>query len=206
MRKLLLLVIFSFLLGSTAYAGTPKWRLMVVFNEVDVGGHTRARDSYELVWTRSDGQQSQLIKKYKDEKKASNQGTKNKFFTQSISTSGSRYAVIFEYQYMKPMRKGAAKSIKGLKLKRGKYVGGIQRSFTQSKSAEKYTDIKVVEIVDMQSAVSYLNNVKNSANPYFGRIPRAVPGSACGADLWSESCKKSQKGPFRKAKAIGVRG
>lgn len=206
MRFFLAVLLFTALTFQNAIAAEPNWTLVVVFNEVDVGGHTRARDSYDLVWVQKGSQFKTLLGQLKDAKRAANQGTKNKFYTQSKSTSGSPYAVIFEYSVMKPMRKGPDKPAKGLALKSGKHVGQIQSSFRHSDSAKKYSGIKIVEVIDMSAAKAFLNNPRNKANPYIGRIPASVKGSPCVADLWSKSCKEFQDSHVNDPSAIGVRG
>jgi hypothetical protein len=200
------LLVTATMIFQNGIAAEPNWKLVVVFNEVDVGGHTRARESNDRVWIQKGPQFKTLLGQLKDAKREANQGTKNKFFTQSKSTSGSPYSVIFEYRVMKTMRKGPDKVVKGLTLKSGKYVGQIQSSFRNSDSAKKYSGIKIVEIIDMSAAKAFLNNPRNKANPYIGRIPAPVKASPCAADLWSKACKEFQNSRVTDPSAIGVRG
>jgi hypothetical protein len=206
MRLFFAVLLFTALTFQNANAAEPNWTLVVVFNEVDFGGILRARESYDLVWIQKGSQFKTLLGQLKDAKRAANQGTKNKFYTQSKSTSGSPYALIFEYSVMMGMWKGPDKAAKGLALKTGKHVGEIQSSFRHSKSAKKYSEIKIVEIINMSAAKAFLNNPKNKANPYIGRIPTPVKESPCVADLWSKSCKEFQDSLVNDPSGSGVRG
>ena len=203
--KIATFMLLASFLGNTVNADTPNWKLYVVFTENDVGGHNRQKGSYELVWIRDDESKTAVVKKMKDAKRASLEGTKSKFTTGVASTSSKGFAVIFEYTHTVDRRAGSGTlDVKSMKLKKGKHVGEIKAHWNASSDTEKYLKSSIIRIIDLKAAKVFLNNSANTLNPYLGPIPTPLKKTPCEADLFSKACQEHT----RKLKpiAIGVRG